>query len=410
MKSLFRVALGLMLGVGTASLLVLPADAKKKEASSAGPGLSAAERNAISTLKAALDARDYPAAASALSAAQSVVRSADGRFYLAVMQVEVARGTNNLALLGSTINTLIASGRVSQAELGSLYASQGALAALANDRKAAEAAFSRAMEIAPSADLAITLAQFRIGVNKPAEAVSLIDRAIELRKATGVPVPESWYRRGIILAGEAKLIPQTLKFNRSWIAAYPSPENWRDAVLTYRDNAKPDAATLVDAIRLARLAKGLEGERDYLEAAQVFSAAGLPGEAKSVFDEGVSGRNVDPAKATYKEAIVAAGREAGSAKPKLAGLRSAAAAAPTGAPCLQAADQLLSFGDYAGAIDLYRLALQKGGADSNAANMRLGIALALSGQAAEAEAALRNIVGPRSELAALWLIWLGQRR
>src|SRR4051812_20373805 len=127
MKSLCRVALGLMLGVGAASLVIVPADAKKREAEPAGPNLTAAERNALSTLKAALDAHDYPAAASALSAAQSVVRSADGRFYLAVMQVEVARGTNNLALLGSTIGTLISSGRVSQAELGSLYASQGAI-------------------------------------------------------------------------------------------------------------------------------------------------------------------------------------------------------------------------------------------------------------------------------------------
>jgi hypothetical protein len=410
MKSLCRVALGLMLGVGAASLFVLPADAKKKEEAPAGPSLSAPERNALSTLKAAIDARDYPAAASALSAAQSVVRSADGRYYLAVMQVEVARGTNNLALLGSTISSLIASGRVSQAELGSLYASQGAIAALANDRKAAEAAYTRAMDLAPSADLAITLAQLRISANRPAEAVSLIERAIEMRKATGVPVPESWYLRGIVLGAEAKLPAQILKFNRNWIAAYPSPENWRDALLTYRDNAKPDASTLLDAIRLARLAKGLEGERDYLEAAQAFSAAGLPGEAKSVFDEGVSGRNVDPAKATYKEAIVAAGREAGSAKPKLAALRNAAANAAAGTAASQAGDQALSFGDYGAAIDLYRLALQKGAADADAVNMHLGIALALAGRAPEAEAAFRSIAGPRSELAALWLIWLGQRR
>jgi hypothetical protein len=69
----------------------------------------------------------------------------------------------------------------------------------------------------------------------------------------------------------------------------------------------------------------------------------------------------------------------------------------------------LSFGDYAGAIELYGSAIQKGGADADAANMRLGIALALSGRRPEADAAFRSVSGPRSELASLWLAWLGQR-
>jgi tetratricopeptide (TPR) repeat protein len=408
MKSLSSFGLGLMLGLGAVSLAAVPAEAKK-EAPPAGPNLSKAERNALATLKGAVDARDFPAAISALTSAQAVVRGADARYYLAVLQVEVARGTNNLALLSSAIDTLMASGRLSQAELGSLYASQAAIASFGSDRKRAEEAYVRAMEVAPTAETAITLAQFRTSAGRYADAVALIDRAIEMRKATGVPIPESWYRRAIFLATSVSLAPQALKFNREWIAAYPSTENWRDAILTYRDYGKPDPVALIDAIRLERLARGLSGERDYLEAAQAFTAAGLPGEAKSVFDEGVSSRMVDPAKPSFKEAIAAATRDASAARARLAGLRSSAAAAATGGPALQAADLMLSIGDYAGAIEHYRTALQKGGADADAANMRLGIALALSGRRAEAEAAFRVVAGPRSELASLWLIWLGQR-
>ena len=407
MKSLCKVALGLTVGLGVASLAGSPAFARK-EAPTAGPGLPKAERTALASLKAALDARDYPGAVSALNAAQASVRSADGRYYLAVMQVEIARGTNNLPLLSSSIETLLASGRLTPVETGSLYASQGAIAALANERQRAEAAYSKAMEMAPTADVAVTLAQFRIVAGRYSEAVALVQRAIDLRKASSQPVPESWYRRGIVLAAAAKQGPDVLRFNREWIEANPSPENWRDAILTYRDYAKPDAAALVDAIRLDRMARGLAGERDYLEAAQTFSAAGLPGEAKSVFEEGVSARNVDPAKATFKEAIVAAGRDATAARPRLASLRSSAASAAAGAPAMAAADQLLSFGDYAGAADLYRVALQKGG-DADVANTRLGIALALGGRRAEADAAFHSVAGPRSELASLWLIWLAQR-
>ena len=55
-------------------------------------------------------------------------------------------------------------------------------------------------------------------------------------------------------------------------------------------------------------------------------------------------------------------------------------------------------------------ALQKGGQDVNLVNTRLGAALALAGQRAEAEAAFRLVTGPRAELAQLWLFWLSSHR
>ena len=56
----------------------------------------------------------------------------------------------------------------------------------------------------------------------------------------------------------------------------------------------------------------------------------------------------------------------------------------------------------------YRAALQKG-ADANLANLRLGAALAMAGQRAEAEAALRAVTGTRADLANYWLLWLAGR-
>ena len=42
-------------------------------------------------------------------------------------------------------------------------------------------------------------------------------------------------------------------------------------------------------------------------------------------------------------------------------------------------------------------------------NTRLGIALALGGHKAEAEAAFKQVSGPRTDLAGFWLLWLSQR-
>ena len=407
MASVSRLALGISLALGAASIAGAPAVAQK---GSSGPVLAKDERAALAALETALAARNYTAAQGALGTAQAAARGADARYYLAGLQLRLGRETNNTALQASAIEAMLASGRVPAAEQGSLYTTQGALFTFARDRQKAEASLTRALELAPSAETAIALAQAKINLRKDVEALPLIERAIALRTAAGQRVPESWYRRGLNLATIANAGPQVLTFSRALVAAYPSPQNWRDAILLYRDYAKPDQAGTLDTARLLRLSKGLSGERDYLEAAQAFDSANLPAEAHSLFQEGVSGKMVDPTKATFKEAIAAASRRTTAAKPKLAGLRSAgSAAAGTGTAALTAADQYLSFGDYAAAADLYRTALQKGGIDASVAGTRLGIALALAGQRAEADAAFRAVTGPRSDLASLWLVWLGQR-
>ena len=409
MASVSRLALGISLALGTASIVAgTPADAQKR--GYVGPILAKDERAALSALETALTARNYPAAATALSGAQAAARGADARYYLAGLQLRLGRETNNTALQASAVEALLASGRVPTTEQGALYNTQGALSTFAGNRQKAEAALTRALELAPSAETALALAQIKIDLRKTPEALPLIERAIALRTATGQKAPEAWYLRGTNLATIANLGPQALKFSRELVAAYPSSRNWRDAILLYRDYSKPDQAGTLDAARLLRLSKGLAGERDYLEAAQSFDGANLPGEAQSVFQEGVSARMVDPAKASFKESITAATRRATAAKSKLGALRAAASAASaTGTAALDAGDQHLSFGDYTAAVDLYRAALQKGGIDANVGNTRLGIALALAGRRAEADAALRAVNGPRTDLAALWLVWLSQR-
>jgi hypothetical protein len=157
------------------------------------------------------------------------------------------------------------------------------------------------------------------------------------------------------------------------------------------------------------MAKALGGERDYLAFAQALSAAGLAAESKSVLDQGVSARMIEPGKATYKELIAETTRKAAAEKAGLVAKQSAALAAATGAPALAAADGSLASGDYGKAIPLYRAALQKDGVDASIVNMRLGLALALSDNRAEAETAFRSVTGARAELASLWLAWLAQR-
>ena len=403
MKSVSGFALGLALVLGASTV------SPERAGAQAMVSLTKPERQAILPLQQAVTAQNWGAAAAALPAAQAAARSSDARYLVASLQMRTALGTQNQQQQAQAIEAMLASGAVPQADLPQLYRNQAAIALNAGARQQAEAAATRWAEMAPNDPEAIvTLAETKASMVKNAEAATLIDRAITMRRAAGQPVPESWYKRGIRLAYDARS-PLAFKLNRDMLAAYPSAENWRDALLIYRDVAALDPATSVDAMRLMRAAGALHGERDWFEMANMLNTSGMSGEAKAVLDQAIAAQMIDASKATFKELVAASSRKATQDRPKLAGLEKAAAAAATGTAAMTAADAYYGVGDYAKAAVLYRMAIQKGSVDPALANSRLGMALALAGQRAEAEAAFQSVTGPRSELASLWMLWLAQR-
>ena len=67
------------------------------------------------------------------------------------------------------------------------------------------------------------------------------------------------------------------RFARALVAAYPTPGNWRDALLVYRDAGAGDPA--LDARHQAADARdrqALAGERDYIEFAAALAAPACP--------------------------------------------------------------------------------------------------------------------------------------
>jgi hypothetical protein len=405
MKSVSRIALGIALSLG--GLTCLPPSAALGQQAVA---LSAEERAALSALKSALDTRNYAAAAAAVSAAQSAARTGYSRYLASALQLRLGIETGNVSLQASAIEGMAGSGATPAADLPMLYKNLGALALRGGQYSKADAALSRWAELAPNdPEPLLALAEARERLKRPQDAATLTDRAIGLRQASGQPVPEGWYKRGLKHAFDASMAPQSFKIGRDLVAAYPSPQNWRDTLLIYSDLTKPDASAKIDVMRLMRAAKALNGERDYLEFAQALSAAGFHGEAKAVLDEGVAAKMVDPAKATFKEAIATARTRAAAGKASLKALETKALAGATGDPALTAGDTLLGYGEHARAAALYRAAVQKGATQADLANLRLGTALALAGQRAEAETAFRSVAGPRAELASLWLALLSQR-
>ena len=410
MKLVSRIALGAALALGVS----VPVFAQQgQQAAAPAPrqfNFSKEERAALLALQTAVDAKDTAAATPALAAARAAAKGSDAKYAIAGLQLRLGLATQNLKMQSEAIDAMIASGGVAQADLPQLYSNQAALANQAGDLNRAEFSLTQLVALTPNdPNNLVMLAEVKNKRNKTAEALPLLERAFEMRRASGQAVPENWYKRALKLSYDSKLAPQSLKFSRDLVAAYPTQQNWRDTLLIYQELSGLDKVTQLDLYRLKRAAKALAGERDFMEMANELDKGGLPGESRAVLEEGVSMRMIDASKSPFKELLAASRARVGEDKASLPSQEKKALAAATGTAALNTADAYYGYGDYAKAATLYRAALQKGGVDANLVNTRLGMALAQSGQRAEAETAFRAVTGPRAELANYWMLWLSKR-
>jgi tetratricopeptide (TPR) repeat protein len=418
-------ALSMMCGTAglAASMAAAQVPAAQVPAAQAAPlalTLTPAERAALQALQAAASGYDRMAQDAALAAARPVVQGAHARFAFANYQFIIGRSRNDAQMQGQAVDMLVESGLVPASDLPPLIANQASRAYQAGENPRLERLLAQLVQLQPSDPVALAdYAQFTAGriTNAGAaaagqyrtSAVGLFQRALAAHLAAGRPAPESWYQRTLALAFDGRMAQPAISLARDLVTHYPNPLNWRDALNVYRQSVPPDPALDLDVRRLMRATESLTGERDYLELAQALAAASLHGEAKAVLDEGVARGMLDSGEAIVRQAVTASTRRASQERTGLVRLRTQALAAATGAPARAAGDSHFGQGQYAEAAELYRAALQKGGEDTNLVNSRLGAALALAGQRAEAEGAFRAVTGPRADLSAFWLAWLARR-
>ncbi len=411
MKLLTSTAIGLTLAlaamtVGAAS----PALAKKADAAQpAGPAFSAAFRAAAQPLQKAITDKDYAAAKAALPAAQAAASTDDDKYQASLMALIVAQSTNDNAGLATAADAVIASGKAPPDQLRQVLTMRAQIAYNTGDFQASDNAFTKLLQLNPDdGDTAITLAQVKVREGRSGEALPIIDQAIRTRQAANQPVPEDWWRRALAICFDSKP-PQpdgVIKYGKGLAAGYPSAKAWRDVLETYRETSKLDPQSDLDTMRLMRVNSALAGERDYYEYAQLANDKGYPGEAKAVIDEGMASNMVDnKALATSKalnEIKALAGSKVAADKASLPALDKHARTVADGKPALNTADAYLGYAMFPQAVDLYKVALEKGGIDPNIVNVRLGIALARSGQKAAALQAFGAVTGARQPIAQFW--------
>lgn len=396
-------------GVATASAAQEPAAAAPQTVPAERKvKVSKAAMKPLAELQAAVTANDAATIPAKLAAAQAVAKSTDEKLLVAQLQLKAALAANDETAQRAAIEALIASGGVDQAQIPTFYIALGKLEHKQQKYAESAASFERAMTLDPAnTDAIVLLAEARNSQGQVSQAVALLQRAVQTKTAAGQKADESWYKRAIALAYNARL-PGSIDLSRQWVAAYPTSANWRDALRVYRKVGSPDSTAVLDALRLARATNALEGDTDFYAFAEN-AGNSTPGEARAVLDEAIAAKQVDPTKPLFRNVIASLKASKVMTQSELPQLAAEARTAPAAKLAVRTGDAYYGYGDYAKAAELYRAALTKSGADANLINLHLGMALARGGDKAGASAAFKAVAGPQAELAKFWLVFLATR-
>ncbi len=260
-------------------------------------------------------------------------------------------------------------------------------------------------------DLQMNMAELYFTENRNEEGLKYLLDVIAARKAAGQPVDAKLYRRGVSVAYTNEIVPQVYDFVENWVADYPSPENWRDAVNLTRNLNDFEGPVLLDLLRLGKKIGTLKDKNDYIIYIESADPRRLPSEVKEVIEDayakGAIPKGSDSwVEEQYKSAsgLVAADR---AALPSLE--RDANAPTAKLRTVMAAGDTFLSYGEYAKAAGFYEKSLSLADADRDTSLTRLGIAQLSAGNAEAAVATLKQVSGPRAPIARLWMALAEQK-
>jgi tetratricopeptide (TPR) repeat protein len=321
------------------------------------------------------------------------------------MQLKAALKANDSNAMKTAIDAIAASGYQSQAEVAKLYMALGGNLYNAKQFEPAAAVLERAAQLDPSnTQILLNLGETRFAQGRPADAVAIFQRAIQTQLAAGQKPQEALYKRALGIAYDNKL-PNALDISREWVAAYPSPESWRNSIAIYRNQTHQDEEGTLDLLRLMQATNAMTTPGDYAIFAESAADQNNFNEAQAVIDAGIAAKTVDPNSGEFRDIIGAL-----KTKPKAsaADLEAALKASPSGINMIRIGDRFYGMGNYSRAAEIYRQAKSKAGVDQDVANLHLGMALARAGDKAGATAAFQAVTGPRADIAKFWMVYVQQ--
>jgi tetratricopeptide (TPR) repeat protein len=366
---------------------------------------SAKALKAVMDLQDAVTKNDVASIPAKIAAAEAVAQTKEDRYLIASLQLKAAAAAKDKAAVAAAIDAIAASNALDPAHLSNFYVALAG--SYYNDKEYTQAiaTYQKALSIDPqNAEAANMVGEAMLGAGQKAEAAATFQRLLQGRAAAGQKPEENLYKKAVAIAYDAKS-PAATDLALAWVAAYPAPSSWSDAIAIYRNLNLGDDETNIDLLRLKQ-AMGIMTGGEYAQLAVKASNQLVFGEARAAVDAGIAANKIDPASPDYRDLVAAARARA---KPTPADLATAMKAAANGKALMRIGDNYAAISDYSNAVQAYKLAMARPDGDAAVANLHIGIALAQAGDKAGATAAFKSVTGARAEIAKYWLTYLAQK-
>lgn len=380
------------------------------EAPNMCPGeLTKKAREALAGYNEAVTAGDAAKTAEAKAAAEAAVKTDADRCVLGQINLNVAVKSGNNAGIATAIEALAANPAATQSQVAPLMLNAAKIKFNTKDYAGAGVMLDKIIAANPTLGEAyILLAESRFKTGRQAEAPAFALKAIEAEKAAGRKAPEAWYKHGVAMAFDTKN-PQSVPLAREWVAAYPTAQNWRDALRILAVESKLPENDLIDIYRLQMATKAMAGTADYARFANLSSRLGYPGETEAVINAGIAAGALNKSNSEVATMLKTASGKVGADKASLPAATAKALSSGNAKSAMAYGDANYGYGNFAKAAEVYRAVAGMSGADVATANLRLGMALAMAGDKAGAETALKAVTGIKTPVAQFWLAYLAGR-
>ena len=205
---------------------------------------------AIQDLQNAVNGKDVANIPAKVAAAQAVAKTQADNYWIARMQLKAAVDSNDYAAAQAAIDAMNATGLLPQSQIVSLYAGLGGSEFNAKQYAAAATAFAHVVAMDPNnLEATVDLARSRAAAGQGAEAVTALQRAIQMGSTGGKKPDEQLLKQAVGIAYSAKL-PSALDLSREWVTNYPSAHSWHDTIAITRNLAHQDSESTIELLRL----------------------------------------------------------------------------------------------------------------------------------------------------------------
>jgi hypothetical protein len=392
-----------------AASLIPIATAAAADKSDATPKLSAAASKTLKTAQDALEAKAYPAALTALKATQDLPNKSEyDEFTMNQMYLFYYSRTNDMADAEKVLEALVTSRYLEKADLQPRLRMLAQLNYQAKDYdKAIQYAERDTKEGDTNDDVYTIIDQSYYLKDDYPGALKSINAHLDFAAKSGHPPGENLLKLELstcIKLNDANCTAQALDQR---IAAFPTPDNWREVLYTIIQTPGQSDPFLLHVYRLTFDLDLLKGPEDYIEMATLANDQGSPGEAQRVLESGKQ-KNVfvTPAvKAHSTQLLESVKNKVAADQASLPKIAADAAAAKTGTKDVALGLAYLSYQQYDKAAEALTNGLAKGGLKSEAdARLMLGVAQLHAGKKDDAQKTFEQVKGdPKLErMARLW--------